>query len=99
MRKLVLLSFSSWMIFAGSCSIKDLALHGMDRTDVESSVLPVNKATAVSAEASTLSQICAENLIEFSSALLITPIQHIAVFPDFRSEEHTSELQSRGHLV
>lgn len=83
MRKLVLLLFSSWLIFAGSCSLKDLALHGMDRTNVESSILPVNKATVGLAAASTLSQTCAKNLVEFTSAVLITPIQHLAALPDF----------------
>lgn len=84
MRRLVLLLFSSWLIIAGSCSIKDLALHGMDRTDVEASTLPVNKATAVlSTEAALFSQACAQNLVEITSAILITPIQQLAAISDF----------------
>lgn len=84
MRKLVLLIFSSWLIFAGSCSLKDLALYGTDRADIETSVHYVNKATSVSStKTSELSEICAKNIVKFASAIVITPVQLLGALPDF----------------
>src|SRR5690554_7035979 len=39
-----------------------------------------------------------DNVIRLSTNLLIYPAKDV-VFGDYRSEEHTSELQSRPHLV
>lgn len=81
MRKFILLLFSSWMIFAGSCSLKDLMLYGSDRDNIETSIHHVSK-TILTGSSTSLAEVCSETLTDFAAFLIINPIHQLAKLPD-----------------